>query len=56
MAALGQTVSGAGHELNNPLATILSYAERSQRTLDERSPRLETSVGIRARPAHRPHC
>jgi two-component system NtrC family sensor kinase len=38
MAALGQTISGVAHELNNPLATILSWAERLSEKMSEDSP------------------
>jgi two-component system NtrC family sensor kinase len=40
LASIGQMAAGIGHELNNPLNNILSYAKLLERSADDKDPRL----------------
>lgn len=44
LAGLGKLVSGAGHELNNPLTAVLGYAEMLSATVDDEGTRRSAEV------------
>ena len=50
LASLGQTISGIAHELNNPLATILTWAERLSQPPGSTTRRAAASTSSSPRP------
>jgi C4-dicarboxylate-specific signal transduction histidine kinase len=44
LAGLGKLVSGAGHELNNPLTAVLGYAEMLSTSVDDEGTRRSAEV------------